>query len=213
VKRVPSGTVTFLLTDVEASTQAWESDRSAAAAAVARQEEILADAIAVHGGFRPVEQGEGDSVVAAFTRASDAVVAAVDAQLALAREPWTTGEPLRVRMALHTGEADLELARSSLDPEAFEAAWAEGAALGVDEAVAYASRGRGERKRPSTGWASLTPMERQVVDLVAEGLRNAEIAERLFVAPSTIKTHLGHIFAKLGVATRAELAALAARRP
>ena len=43
--------------------------------------------------------------------------------------------------------------------------------------------------------------------------RNAEIAERLFVAPSTIKTHLGHVFAKLGVGTRAELAALAARRP
>jgi DNA-binding CsgD family transcriptional regulator len=109
-------------------------------------------------------------------------------------------------------DADLERARNSLEPEAFEAAWAEGQALGVDEAVAYAQRGRGERKRPSAGWASLTPMERQVVDLLTEGLRNAEIAERLFVAPSTIKTHLGHVFAKLGVATRAELAALAARR-
>ncbi|MGH8973756.1 MAG: helix-turn-helix transcriptional regulator [Acidimicrobiia bacterium] len=110
-------------------------------------------------------------------------------------------------------DADLDLARAALEPEAFDAAWAEGEALDVDEAVAYASRGRGERKRPSTGWASLTPMERQVVDLVADGLRNADIAERLFVAPSTIKTHLGHIFAKLGVSTRAELAALAARRP
>ncbi|MGH9035733.1 MAG: helix-turn-helix transcriptional regulator, partial [Acidimicrobiia bacterium] len=110
-------------------------------------------------------------------------------------------------------DADLDTARAALEPEAFDAAWAEGEALSTGEAVAYASRGRGERKRPSTGWASLTPMERQVVDLLAEGLRNAEIAERLFVAPSTIKTHLGHVFAKLGVATRAELAALAARRP
>jgi DNA-binding CsgD family transcriptional regulator len=110
-------------------------------------------------------------------------------------------------------EADLDTARAALEPEAFDAAWAEGEALSTEEAVAYASRGRGERKRPSTGWASLTPMERQVVDLLAEGLRNAEIAERLFVAPSTVKTHLGHVFAKLGVATRAELAALAARRP
>lgn len=108
--------------------------------------------------------------------------------------------------------ADLDRVRSSLGPDAFEAAWAEGQVLDVDEAVAYAQRGRGERKRPSTGWASLTPMERQVVDLLTEGLRNAEIAERLFVAPSTIKTHLGHVFAKLGVSNRAELAALAARR-
>jgi DNA-binding CsgD family transcriptional regulator len=51
-----------------------------------------------------------------------------------------------------------------------------------------------------------------VVDLLAQGLRNAEIAERLFVAPSTVKTHLGHVFAKLGVSTRAELVAVAARR-
>jgi DNA-binding CsgD family transcriptional regulator len=109
-------------------------------------------------------------------------------------------------------DADLDRARTSLQPEAFGTAWAEGQALNVDEAVAYAQRGRGERKRPSAGWASLTPMERQVVDLLAEGLRNAEIAERLFVAPSTVKTHLGHVFAKLGVSTRAELAALAARR-
>jgi DNA-binding CsgD family transcriptional regulator len=78
--------------------------------------------------------------------------------------------------------------------------------------VAYAERGRGERKRPSSGWASLTPTERQIVDLVADGLRNTEIATRLFVAPSTIKTHLGHVFAKLDVSTRAELAALVTRR-
>jgi predicted ATPase/class 3 adenylate cyclase/DNA-binding CsgD family transcriptional regulator len=109
-------------------------------------------------------------------------------------------------------EADLELARRSLEPEAFEAAYGEGRALAVDQAVAYAERGRGERKRPSSGWAGLTPMERQVVDLVAEGLRNADIAARLFVAPSTIKTHLAHAFAKLDVSTRAELAALVTRR-
>ena len=104
-------------------------------------------------------------------------------------------------------DADLELARQSLEPEAFDAAYGEGRALPVDQAIAYAERGRGARKRPSSGWASLTPVERQVVDLVAEGLRNTDIAARLFVAPSTIKTHLGHVFAKLGVSTRG------ARRP
>jgi DNA-binding CsgD family transcriptional regulator len=109
-------------------------------------------------------------------------------------------------------DADLDLARQSLDPRAFDAAYGEGRALPVDQAVAYAERGRGARKRPSSGWASLTPVEHQVVDLVAEGLRNTDIAARLFVAPSTIKTHLAHAFAKLGVSTRSELAALATRR-
>ena len=109
-------------------------------------------------------------------------------------------------------DADLETTRRALGPEVFSAAWSEGKALSAGDAVAYAQRGRGERKRPSTGWASLTPTERRVVDLLAQGLRNAEIAERLFVAPSTVKTHLGHVFGKLGVATRAELVALAARR-
>ncbi|HEV3364231.1 MAG TPA: LuxR C-terminal-related transcriptional regulator, partial [Acidimicrobiia bacterium] len=109
-------------------------------------------------------------------------------------------------------DADLDLARRALGPDAFAAAQGEGQALPVDEAVAYAERGRGQRKRPSSGWASLTPMERQVVDLVAEGLRNTDIAARLFVAPSTIKTHLAHAFTKLGVSTRAELAALVTRR-
>ena len=109
-------------------------------------------------------------------------------------------------------EADLEMARRSLEPEAFEAAYGEGRALPVALAVAYAERGRGQRKRPSSGWAGLTPMERQVVDLVAEGLRNSDIAARLFVAPSTIKTHLAHAFTKLGVSNRAELATLVTRR-
>src|SRR6516165_4755053 len=66
---VPAGTVTFLLTDIEASTQLWERAASAMPGAVARHYEILDEAIAAHGGVRPVEQGEGDSVVGAFSRA------------------------------------------------------------------------------------------------------------------------------------------------
>jgi len=102
--------------------------------------------------------------------------------------------------------------RARLGDEQFAAAWAEGEVLTVDEAVAYATRARSERKRPGSGWNALTPMELRVVALAAEGLTNPQIAERLFVARGTVKIHLSHIFSKLGVATRAELASVATRR-
>jgi predicted ATPase/class 3 adenylate cyclase/DNA-binding CsgD family transcriptional regulator len=104
---LPVGTVTFLLTDVCHSTRAWEQAPDAMATAIARHYELLDDAIAAHAGVRPVEQGEGDSVVGAFARASDAVAAALDAQRAFATESWPDGAALTVRMALHTGEAEL----------------------------------------------------------------------------------------------------------
>jgi len=75
--------------------------------------------------------------------------------------------------------------------------------------VAYATRKGGGRKRPAAGWASLTPAELDVVRLVGEGLRNDAIARRLFIAPGTVKVHMSHIFSKLGITTRAELAARA----
>jgi predicted ATPase/class 3 adenylate cyclase/DNA-binding CsgD family transcriptional regulator len=105
--RVPAGTVTFLLTDIEGSTRLWEADAKSMAAAVARSYTLLDEAIGRHGGVRPLEQGEGDSVVAAFPRASDALAAALDAQRALHTEPWSTPSPLRVRIALHTADAQL----------------------------------------------------------------------------------------------------------
>jgi predicted ATPase/class 3 adenylate cyclase/DNA-binding CsgD family transcriptional regulator len=104
---LPTGTVTFLMTDVEGSTRGWERSAVEMAGAVAHHYEILDRAVGTHRGVRPVEQGEGDSVVAAFSRASDAVAAAFDAQRAFACEDWPTGVVLRVRMALHTGEAQL----------------------------------------------------------------------------------------------------------
>ena len=93
----------------------------------------------------------------------------------------------------------------------FDAAWAEGAALSTDEAIAYAQRGRGERKRPSSGWASLTPTEQDVVRLLTEGLPNKDIATRLFISPRTVETHLTHVYAKLGLSSRVQLAQEAAR--
>jgi DNA-binding NarL/FixJ family response regulator len=101
-------------------------------------------------------------------------------------------------------------ARHILGDDRFTQAWDEGQQLTLDEAVAYAARKGGGRKRPATGWASLTPAELEVVRLVRQGLRNDAIARRLFIAPGTVKVHLSHIFAKLGITTRAELAAQAA---
>jgi DNA-binding CsgD family transcriptional regulator len=83
--------------------------------------------------------------------------------------------------------------------------------MSIEEAIAYTKRGRGERKRPSSGWASLTPTERDVVRLVGEGLANKGIAERLFISPRTVQTHLTHVYAKLGLAARVQLAQEAAR--
>jgi len=103
-------------------------------------------------------------------------------------------------------------ARHALGEDRFTQAWDDGQALTLSDAVAYAARKGGGRKRPAAGWASLTPAEREVVRLVSEGLRNDAIARRLFITPGTVKVHLTHIFAKLGITTRAELAAQAASR-
>ena len=100
--------------------------------------------------------------------------------------------------------------RDALGDE-FTTAWAEGEALSLKEAISYAQRGHGERKRPSTGWASLTPTELDVVRLVAEGLGNKEVALRLFISHRTVQTHLTHAYAKLGITSRVALAQEAAR--
>jgi DNA-binding NarL/FixJ family response regulator len=84
--------------------------------------------------------------------------------------------------------------------------------LSFEEAIAYAQRGRGERKRPSSGWDSLTPTEVEVVRLVQEGLGNKDIASRLFVSHRTVQTHLTHVYTKLSLSSRVQLAQEAARR-
>jgi DNA-binding NarL/FixJ family response regulator len=102
--------------------------------------------------------------------------------------------------------------RQALGETEFDAAWAEGVALSTEEAVAYARRGRGERRRPTSGWESLTPTERDVVRHAAEGLGNKDIAERLFISPRTVQTHLTHVYSKLGLTSRIQLVQEAARR-
>jgi len=108
-------------------------------------------------------------------------------------------------------DANVTLLRNSLGEAKFDKAWAEGAALSAEEALAYAQRGRGERKRPASGWESLTPTEQDVVRLVQDGLSNAEVAARLFISPRTVQTHLTHVYAKLGLASRIQLIQEAAR--
>ena len=80
----------------------------------------------------------------------------------------------------------------------------------LDDVVAFVRRTRGQRGRPSAGWGSLTPTELEVVRLAVEGCTNPEIAGRLFMSRGTVKTHLAHVYAKLGVANRTELATAAA---
>ncbi len=112
-------------------------------------------------------------------------------------------------------DADYETAvaalRNAMGQADFNSAWAEGSALSVAEAIAYAKRGRGQRKRPASGWASLTPTELDVVRLVSEGLGNNDIAARLFVSPRTVQTHLTHVYTKLGLSSRVQLVQEAAR--
>nr|WP_242670102.1 LuxR family transcriptional regulator [Mycobacterium decipiens] len=112
-------------------------------------------------------------------------------------------------------DADYEAAMAALHDamgEAdFDAAWAEGSAAPFDEAIAYAQRGRGERKRPSNGWDALTPAEHKIVQLVTEGLATKEISARLFVSPRTVQTHLTHIYAKLDLTSRVQLVQAAAQ--
>src|ERR687893_3328794 len=98
---LPTGTVTFLFTDIEGSTRLWERDASAMRSALARHDGIVRSAIEDRGGF--VFKTVGDAFCAAFSSATDAVEAALVAQRTLHAEPWEEGSKIRARMALHTG--------------------------------------------------------------------------------------------------------------
>jgi len=104
VAELPTGTVTFLFTDLEGSTRLWEEFPQAMKDALARHDEILRDAIVAHDGH--IVKTTGDGVHAAFADAAGAVDAALDAQIALSRESWTATGPLRVRIGIHTGAAE-----------------------------------------------------------------------------------------------------------
>jgi class 3 adenylate cyclase len=101
---LPTGTVTFLFTDIEGSTRLWEQHPQTMQDAILRHDRILRRAVEAHGGviFKTV----GDAICAAFANAGDALRAALAGQRSLQKETWGSTGPLRVRMALHTGSAE-----------------------------------------------------------------------------------------------------------
>ena len=110
----------------------------------------------------------------------------------------------------HWAQVETRL-RERRGEEGYDAARAQGAGMSIQDALEWARRARGPRNRPRGGWDSLTPTEMRVVALVAEGLTNPQIGERMFISRATVKNHLAHVFDKLDVHSRAELGALAAR--
>jgi predicted ATPase/DNA-binding NarL/FixJ family response regulator len=106
---------------------------------------------------------------------------------------------------------NLASAGTALGDASLERALQDGAQLSLEGAVAYAQRGRGERAGATHGWVSLSPVERQLVELASRGLSNPDIARELFISRNTVKVYLSRTYAKLGVANRTELARLAAR--
>lgn len=109
VQHVPSvmRAVTFLLTDIEGSTAAWEEDADAMAVALARHDELVEQVVTSRGGRLIKTRGEGDATFSVFDRPSGAASAAIELQDAIFHEPWVLAEPMRIRVALHTGEAEL----------------------------------------------------------------------------------------------------------
>lgn len=103
---LPTGTVTFLFTDIEGSTALWERAPDAMRLTLGRHDALVAEAIEQNGGIVVKNRGEGDSVFAVFARPTDAVASARALQLAMLGEAWPAETPIRVRAALHTGEAE-----------------------------------------------------------------------------------------------------------
>jgi DNA-binding CsgD family transcriptional regulator len=163
--------------------------------------------------------GLGGDLVVPLALECLAGVAAQSANYVLAARLFGASDAARQHMSFvrfkvldESDETAIAAVREALGENDFETAWAEGAALSIEEATAYAIRGRGERKRATSGWASLTRAELDVVKHVAEGLGNKEVAARLFVSPRTVQAHLTHIYTKLGLTSRVQLAQEAASR-
>jgi predicted ATPase/class 3 adenylate cyclase len=165
---LPTGTVTFLFTDLESSSRLWEEHPEAMKSALERHDVILRDAVEGHGG--QVVKTTGDGVHAAFGRADDAVAAAVDGQRALDAERWAETGPLRVRMGLHTGTAEMregDYFGAALNRAARLTSVAHGGQVVVSQATADLAR-------------DALPDGCELVDLGEHRLRDLSRAERVY---------------------------------
>jgi DNA-binding SARP family transcriptional activator/predicted ATPase len=99
--------VTFLLTDIEGSTAAWEAESDTMAVALSRHDELVEQVVTSRGGRLIKTRGEGDATFSVFERPSAGAAAAIELQDAIGHEPWALREPMRIRIALHTGEVEL----------------------------------------------------------------------------------------------------------
>jgi predicted ATPase/class 3 adenylate cyclase len=160
----PSGTVTFLFTDIEGSTRLWQEDEVSMRQAVARHDQLLRAAVDDHGGV--VFSTMGDGLAAAFQTASAAVSCAVEAQRLLDREAWDTVRPIKVRMGLHTGEVELR------DDDYFGTA--------VNRAARLAAVGHGGQIVCSSSTAELADIEIALVDLGEHRLRDLDRPMHVF---------------------------------
>jgi DNA-binding CsgD family transcriptional regulator len=95
-------------------------------------------------------------------------------------------------------EGSVVAVRDTMGDNEFESAWTEGAALSTEGRSPTHSAVTGGRKRPTSGWASRTPTELDVVRLVSEGFANNDIATRLLISPRTVQTHLTNVYTKTG---------------
>src|SRR5246127_3822816 len=170
---LPTGTVTLLLADVEGSTRLWETQPDQMSAAMARMNQVVSDTIAAHDGMRPVEQGEGDSFVAAFARASDAVACALELQ----RAPLA---PIRLRVGVHTGEVQLRDEGNYAGPTINRTARLRDLAHGGQIVLSAATEDMVVDRLPADGWLTDLgthplrdlPRPERVVQLCHPDLRN-----------------------------------------
>lgn len=166
----PVGTLTFLFSDIEGSTQRWERDSQAMSEALARHDVLMRDVIEAHGGV--VFKVVGDAFYAVFATAQNALGAAVHAQQALAAQDFSSVGGLRVRIALHTGDSE-ERAGDYFGPT-------------VNRVARLLAIGHGGQVLVSGTAADLLhenlPQQHGLRDLGLHGLKDLSRAERVFQA-------------------------------